>query len=147
MPMISSLLFNAKNLAVNRHVYYIQSYNFMYKNVFLNIFFVLLKQEWLTILLHWKSGRFVALPFLATFQTVSAQVVARKEKGKEGSRLLPESCIRVQTLRVLHPSYVNRRFIHLLAISNRGSAWALPGQWQFQPSADILWDLYCNSKA
>lgn len=53
-----------------------------------------------SILSHQKSGRFATLPFLGTFQTVNAQVVARKEKGKEGSRLLPENCVEKSVYRL-----------------------------------------------
>lgn len=49
------LHFNTKNLAVNVHIYYIGIYNFMYENVFPNIFLALLKQEWLSMSFHTES--------------------------------------------------------------------------------------------
>lgn len=62
----------------------------------------------------------------------------RERKGGQqiASRKLREE-VSVKAGSVLHPGYGNRLCAHLLAITTRGCAGALPVQQQFQPSADI----------
>lgn len=87
MPMISSLYFNAKNLAVNRHVYYIKTFNFMYKNIFLNIFLVLLKWEWLPLSFHTKSLVDLQLFLSWNISNCECSSGGKEREGKGGQQI------------------------------------------------------------